>query len=69
MKNKPVIEVFKLIFNTTDSQAAPSVAPAHVGLIVVEVHASWVRPIHRATPIDAARADMADRAIGVAAAR
>lgn len=63
MKNIPVIEVFKLILNTTDSQAVHSVVDAHDGIATAEVQVSRVRATHRATPIVAARADIKEREI------
>jgi hypothetical protein len=36
MKNKPVIEVFKLIFNATDSEAERSVEDVHVGIATAD---------------------------------
>jgi hypothetical protein len=40
MKNKPVIEVFKLIFNTPDSKAVRSAVAAHAGTATVEEQVS-----------------------------
>ena len=56
-----------LVLQATDSEAARSVVTDHEGIATVEVQEPWVCSTHRATPIVAVRADIAERAIKVGA--
>ncbi len=67
MKNKPVIEVFKLILNTTDSKAERSFVGVHVGSGTGEDQVTRVQTTHRATPIVPGHADSTDIANSVMA--